>query len=126
MRRSAENIIGLYDRKLEPAGITVHQYTLLKNIGEHEGCSIRMLADLADLDRSTVARSLRPLMKAGLLEDTKEAGARDSKLCLTDSGKAANTLAASLWEQAQKEFEDLIGMDQVNSLETILLAMQEL
>ncbi len=126
MRRSAENVIGFYDRKLKEAGITVRQYSLLKNINENEGCSVRVLADLTDLDRSTLARSLKPLMKAGLIKDSKEAGTRDSKLSLTDEGKETCALAASLWEQAQKEFENRLGIEQVKVLENTLLALQEL
>ena len=126
MRRSAENVIGFYDRRLQPAGITVRQYSLLKNIDENEGCSVRVLADLTDLDRSTLARSLKPLMKAGLLEDTKEVGTRDSKLILTEKGKETCSLAADLWGRAQGEFEEKLGMNHVEALENILLELQSL
>lgn len=126
MRRSAENVIGFYDQRLQPAGITVRQYSLLKNIDENEGCSIRVLADLTDLDRSTLARSLKPLMKAGLLKDTKEIGTRDSKLILTVEGKETCSLAADLWRRAQGEFEEKLGKDKVEVLENILLELQSL
>lgn len=126
MRRSAENVIGFYDSKLEPAGITVRQYSLLKNILEHEGCSVRMLADLTCLDRSTLARSLKPLIKGGLVGDAKEIGKRDSKLFLTEHGTRICALGASLWQEAQAEFEEKLGMEQVDALEKLLLALQEL
>lgn len=126
MRRSAENVIRFYDQVLQPSGITVRQYSLLKNIGENEGCSVRILAELTDLDRSTLARSLKPLMKAGLIEDSKEIGTRDSKLLLTRDGKDTCAFAAGLWQQAQREFEERLGAGQVEKLEEILLGLQNL
>ena len=126
MRRSAENVIRFYDRRLQPAGITVRQYSLLKNIDEHKGCSVRVLADCTELDRSTLARSLKPLMKAGLLEDTKGIGTRDSKLMLTEEGKETYALATGLWRQAQDKFEEKLGKNQVTVLENILAELQSL
>lgn len=126
MRRSAENVIGFYDRKLQPSGITVRQFSLLAAIGGSEGCSVRMLAELTDLDRSTLARSLKPLMNAGLIRDAKENGARDSRLFLTESGKKTCAAAAALWQQAQEEFEQKLGTERLEALERVLLELQDL
>ena len=77
MRRSAWNVVSFYDRMLKPAGITVGQYSLLNGIEEHDGCNISELGMWTELDRSTLVRSLKPLFKAGLICDRKEAGMRD-------------------------------------------------
>ena len=76
MRRSAWNVVSFYDRMLKPAGITVGQYSLLNGIEEHDGCNISELGMWTELDRSTLVRSLKPLFKAGLICDRKEAGMR--------------------------------------------------
>lgn len=124
MRRSAENVIHFYDTTLSPSGVTVRQYSLLRAIEEHEGCSVRELADAAELDRSTLARSLKPLMQAGYIEDHKEASARNSVLYLTLKGSDTCRYAAELWQKAQNEFEDKIGSDTVKKLENILELLQ--
>lgn len=126
MRRSAENVIRFYDHILAPSGVTVRQYSLLNNIAENEGCSIRELSDAAELDRSTLTRSLKPLMQAGYIEDRKEKSARNSVLYLTGEGVQTCHHAAKLWQKAQKEFEDIIGGDTVKELESILESLQTL
>lgn len=126
MRRSAWNIISFYDRMLEPAGITVRQYSLLFSIGEHDGCNMRELGDWTELDRSTLARSLKPLLKAELICDKKEADMRDSRLSLTEKGRQVCDFAGELWNKAQKKFEDIVGKEQVEQLEKILETLQTL
>lgn len=126
MRRSAWNVISFYDRMLEPSGITARQYSLLYSIREHEGCNIRELGDWTELDRSTLARSLKPLLKAELICDKKDAGTRDSKLSLTEKGHEICIQAEALWNKAQKLFEEKVGKAQVAQLEKILEAIQML
>lgn len=126
MRRSASNVIAFYDEKLKSTGITVRQYSLLYEIGRQEGCSVRTLSEATELDRSTLARSLKPLLSSGYIEDRKLEGARNSKLYLTEKGKSISKEAAKCWEEAQKEFEKIVGEDRVKVLEEILSIMQRL
>ena len=126
MRRSAGNVISFYDQILKPSGVTVRQYSLLYSISEHDGCSVRELSEYTELDRSTLARSLKPLMKADLIADAKDAGARDSKLSLTEQGQQVCQEAAKLWEIAQKRFEEKLGPEQVKVLEDTLEKLQTL
>ena len=126
MRRSAGNVISFYDQILKPSGVTVRQYSLLYSISKHDGCSVRELSEYTELDRSTLARSLKPLMKADLIADAKDAGARDSKLSLTEQGQQVCREAARLWEIAQKRFEEKLGAEQVKALEDALEILQTL
>lgn len=126
MRRSAWNVISFYDRMLAPSGITVRQYSLLHSIGEHEGCNMRELGDWTELERSTLARSLKPLLKAELICDKKEAGMRDSHLFLTEKGRKICDFAGDLWNEAQKQFEDIVGKERVTQLEKTLEILQTL
>ena len=126
MRRSAENVIHFYDKILAPTGLTVRQYSLLYQILGHEGCNVRELSELTELDRSTLARSLKPLVNTGLIEDIKDTGTRNSKLVLTEQGKEVCSQANHLWCSAQEQFEKRLGTDTVNTLEKILETIQEL
>lgn len=126
MRRSASNVIAFYDGKLKSTGITVRQYSLLYEIGRHEGCSVRILSDVTELDRSTLARSLKPLLLSGYIEDRKSERERNSKLYLTETGNLISKKAAKCWEEAQREFEEIVGKDRVKALEDILSTMQKL
>ena len=126
MRRSAGNVISFYDQILKPSGVTVRQYSLLYSISEHDGCSVRELSEYTELDRSTLARSLKPLIKADLIADAKDAGARDSKLSLTEQGQWVCGVATKLWETAQKKFEEKLGAERVKVLEDALEMLQTL
>ena len=126
MRRSAGNVISFYDQILKPSGVTVRQYSLLYSISEHDGCNVRELSEYTELDRSTLARSLKPLIKANLIADVKGAGARDSKLSLTEQGQQVCQEAAKLWKIAQKGFEEKLGAEQVKALEAALEILQTL
>lgn len=126
IRRSAENVIHFYDDTLKPSGITVRQYSLLYQIRLHLGCSVRELSEATELDRSTLARSLKSLFASGYIEDRKAAGTRDSKLFLTERGNIVCSAAEELWNKAQKSYEEKLGADTVHVLETALLKLQSL
>lgn len=126
MRRSAENVINFYDNILAPSGVTVRQYSLLRAVSEHSGCNVRELSEAAVLDRSTLARSLKPLIQSGYIEDKKAPGARDSVLELTDRGISVCKEAAGLWEAAQRQFESKFTESQLLNFENMLTILQEL
>lgn len=126
MRRSAENVIRFYDGILAPSGVTSRQYSLLRAIFENSGCNVRMLSEKTLLDRSTLARSLKPLIHSGYVIDNKSAGARDSILKLSEKGIFVCNEAAGLWEVAQRQFEEKLSEEQLIALEDVLSQLQDL
>lgn len=126
LRRSAEHVARFYDTMLAPAGVTVRQYSLLKAVATHQGCTVSELAGVMCLDRSTLARSIKPLLKAGFLIDEKEVGARNSKLQLTEAGVVAYQQAFTLWKEAQERFYDILGEESLENLEVNLLKLMKL
>ncbi len=126
MRRSAENVIRFYDGILAPCGITVRQYSLLNAISEHSGCSVRVLSEATLLERSTLTRSLKPLIQDGYIKDNKAVGARDSVLDLTEKGNSVCKEASKLWESAQRQFEAKLGKEQLAAFEATLVLLQDL
>lgn len=126
MRRSAENVIHFYDNILAPSGVTVRQYSLLYAVSEHSGCNVRLLSEATLLDRSTLARSLKPLIQCGYIKNAKSEGARDSVLELTEKGISVCNQAASLWEIAQCQFEAIFSKEQLTDLENALTMLQNL
>ena len=126
MRRSAENVVRFYDKMLAPYGVTARQYSLLNALRQRNGCSIRELADATQLDRSTLSRSLKPLIRLGYISDRKEIGARDSVLALTKEGRSTCKQAAERWALAQRHFEDILRKEQLTALENALEALQDL
>ena len=86
IRRGAAAVVEFYDGILKPSGVTVRQYSLLHAINEHEGCNLRELSEVTELDRSTLTRSLKPLLNQEFIFNAKKDNQRDSRLILTAKG----------------------------------------
>ena len=124
IRRGAAKVVEFYDGILKPSGVTVRQYSLLHAINEHEGCNLRELSEVTELDRSTLTRSLKPLLSQELIINAKKDNQRDSRLILTAKGFRTLQEAAQLWQRAQSAFEEKIGAERLTLLEEILAAIQ--
>ena len=62
------------------------------------------------MDRTTLARNLKPLEKAGLIQSTPGNDRRTRLIELTAHGKDILNQSLSLWEQAQTEVVEKLGM----------------
>ena len=118
-RRATASVTKHYDQALAPCGITINQFSVLMNISRAERCSVRELADMAELDKSTLARNLKPLYRMGLVVDSKEPGMRNSQLELTKAGRKTIECAAPLWAEAQQVLADKLGKDGLRALELV-------
>lgn len=126
LRRAAASITSYYDHALEPSGITVSQFSLLLNISKAERGSLAELADMAELDRSTLARNIKPLIIKKLVLDTKADRARDSRFILTEAGIKTLAQAQRSWEAAQSSIAERLGADGVTGLEKVLETLETL
>lgn len=125
-RKAAFSIKEFYDKMLAPAGVTVRQYSLLLNILRLGVCSVRELSDATGLDRSTLARSLKPLFSGGYVVDTKERNCRDSRLRLTYKGESTLCKAAGLWRSAQEEIMSRFGSEGMQKFYSVLNMLNSL
>lgn len=121
VRTAARKTTLLYDSILEPAGVTLAQYSLMRKIERAGTVSLTQLGRLADLDRSTVGRNVRALERLRLVltvptEDQREAAAR-----LTPAGEETLRRAAPLWEEAQRRVEAALGPRGAEQLRALAL-----
>ena len=126
IRRASAVITKLYDQLLDGSGITARQFSLLFKVSTAEHCSVRELADATELDRSTLARNLKPLYQKGLIADAKEMGARNSRLELTPEGKETLQHAGALWKEAQERVRLKLGKRRVAELDKLIGLLEEL
>jgi DNA-binding MarR family transcriptional regulator len=111
LRRAARAVTQLYDDTLRPSGLRITQFTLLVAVALGEPVPITRLADALDLDRTTLARDLKPLTGRGLLEITAGTDRRTRVVRLTRQGREAITRAYPLWQQAQARIVQGSGPD---------------
>ena len=123
MRKASRKLTAFYDEALAPTGINISQFSLLRKLRRHGALSLTALADLVELDRSTLGRNLRVLEKLGLVELRPGRDQREQVAALTASG--ATTLAAGdpLWDRAQADIAHKVGATGVVQLEALLGAL---
>jgi DNA-binding MarR family transcriptional regulator len=126
LRRASQALTKLYDRFLEPSGLKIGQYSLIKNIGRLQPVNVSDLAAELKLDRTTLVRNLKPLEEKGLVTDLSPKGARDRQLVLTAGGKNKLSAAASLWQEAQRHIENALGEEDLQTLSALLLKIERL
>ncbi len=116
LRQAAAYSTARYDHILSPSGLKVTMFRLLRRIDEVGQVTITGLAELVDLDRSTLGRNLRVLEKANLIRMTTGRDERSREIVLTHTGRSALDTARPLWAVAQAEFADLITPDVAEAL----------
>ena len=87
---------------------------------------MKQLADLTNLSRSTLSRSLKPLFTGGYIIDLKKNGSQNSYLTLTEEGQRAYEKASVLWSEAQREIETKLGKHNLQTLTVLLEKLQDL
>ena len=111
LRRTARAVTQLYDKTLRPSGLRITQFTLLVAVGLSEPVPITRLADALDLDRTTLARDLKPLTEHGLVQIAAGEDRRMRVVRLTSQGRQAVGRAYPLWQRAQARIVEGSGPD---------------
>lgn len=125
LRRASQSLTKYYDRALVEVGLTLNQYALLKNVSFHPNITISELAKLMSLERSTITRTLKPLIQKNLIQDKKRKGERNSQLVITTTGYNLYLIAQKIWNKAQQEVEKYIGND-IHILTDLLTCFEHL
>ena len=111
LRRTARAVTQLYDKTLRPSGLRITQFTLLVAVALSEPVPITRLADALDLDRTTLARDLKPLTEQGLVQIAAGEDRRMRVVRLTRQGRQAIGRAYPLWQRAQARIVEGSGPD---------------
>ncbi|WP_322012342.1 MarR family winged helix-turn-helix transcriptional regulator [Paraburkholderia sp. J12] len=107
VRQAARHLSQLYERHLSAAGLTPTQFSILGMLGRGPSLTMAELARALVMERTTLVRALRPLLRSGLVAD---AGIpRRRQLTLTPGGHARLGVAGVYWRAAQDEFERRFG-----------------
>ena len=121
LRKAARRVSQIYDRALQPWGLTVTQYGLLGHIGVLDGVGVGALAGKLVMDPTTLTRNLKPLLQQGyivLAPDRRDRRAR--RLYLTAAGRQAFQRAKPAWAGAQLQLEAALGARDTPTLNAVL------
>ena len=117
VQRTARALARRYDEALRPTGLTNGQFSILMSLNRPRPPTIRDIARLLAMDRTTLTAALKPLERRGLLTvSVAERDRRSRHLALTAAGRALMAEAVPLWMNAQAETERLLAASDVARL----------
>lgn len=117
LRRTTRRVSQIYDRQLEPYGLTISQFGVMAQVRAVDASSIGQLAERMVMDPTTLTRALRPLERRGVLTLTPDpADRRTRRVALTVEGRALLRRARPGWEAAQAEVRAALGEEASASL----------
>ena len=104
---------------MRTSGLKLSQYSLLMQLSEAPQ-SLSALAGRMEIDRTTLTRSLQPLLEQELIGESSGTDARQRLFVLTAEGARVRLEARKQWRQAQLALEANLGRDFVANLHTQL------
>ena len=126
IRRTDRVLTQFYDEMLAPSGLSAPQFGLLSVIAKVAPVTINNLAEITDIDRTTLTRNLDLLIKQRLVQNKEGEDRRMRLVQLTGEGQQALEHAWSLWEKAQGHFERALGSERFNALLNELATVRSL
>lgn len=125
LRKATRRVTQIYDTHLKPLNLRITQFAVLGQLAGGGAnapapLSITALARRLGLDRSTLGRNIRPLLKAGLIEMEGGEDRRAHALALTEGGRALLDKAVPLWKNAQREVSEKLGREKTRALRAML------
>ena len=112
LRKLTRRMTSFYEQHMRVTGLKLSQYSVLSNLS-NQAQTILQLADRLDMDRTTLTRSLKPLVAQGWVVETAGGDARQRLIKLTSEGKIFRRKAQARWRDAQLALENQLGRDVV-------------
>jgi DNA-binding MarR family transcriptional regulator len=117
LRQATRTVTAAYDKALEPSGLRITQFSVLRTLDRHGPMPVTQLAAKIALERSTMGRNLDPLKRQGfVMFEVGETDQRERIVHLTEAGQAAIRAAMPHWRNTQKRIATLIGHASVRVL----------
>lgn len=101
----------VYEKELRTVGLRISQFTLLQALDMAPGISQKQLAELLNIDSTTLTRNLALLEKQRLVQIAEADDRRSVRLSLTRYGRQRFNQAASRWEAAQEKMRNVLGRE---------------
>ncbi|WP_038364601.1 MarR family transcriptional regulator [Bosea sp. UNC402CLCol] len=103
VQRAARALARRFDEALRPLGLTNGQFSLLMSLNRPEPPSLKPVAELLAMDRTTLTAALKPLERRGLVSIAADPRDRRSRrLSLTPAGLALLSEAVPIWQRTHE------------------------
>ena len=117
MRKASRQISRFYDSHLEPAGLRITQFLILAALNRVGSATVNALAEQLDIERTAMGKMVGFLERDGLVTiKPSPTDGRSRTIELTAEGLRLFKKAGPLWHEAQRQFEQLNGKENVRAL----------
>jgi len=116
VRSVSRAVTQLYEEALAPAGLKATQLSILVATAARRGWTMSDLADVLNMDRTTLTRNTRPLQRKGLLRIGAGRDQRSRSVEITERGHAVLHRAYPLWRRTQRRLISRLGKRRWQSL----------
>jgi DNA-binding MarR family transcriptional regulator len=127
LQKVARAIIQAYEKALKPSGITISQFSTLGTLNMVGPLPLSKMAEVMDLDRTTLARNLKLLTRNNLVSIENDLDDQRAKvISITEKGLQTLEKAAPMWVEAQQHFVKGLGVSQTEDLMDTLAEIRHL
>lgn len=124
LQRAARVVARRFDEALRPLGLTNGQFSLLMSLNRPQPASIKSVAAMLGMDRTTLTANLKPLERRRLVKGMVEvADRRTRQLVLTASGRSLLASAVPIWRREHAAIERLLPAARADALRSDLIAL---
>lgn len=116
VRRASRALTRFYDSALAPSGLRSTQFAVLVAVFRGTGATLTSVANAIGMDRSTLPRNLRPLVRRGWVTLLPAPDRRRRILTITKAGERQLVKTIPYWRQAQQRILKAIGRAKWESL----------
>jgi DNA-binding MarR family transcriptional regulator len=125
VRKAARSVTQMYETALQPIGLKAGQVTLLVVLSKQGDMPLTTLADALVMDRTTLTRNMKPMVRDGFIRIETEKDQRVRKVGLTVKGTRKIEEAYPLWAEVQSRLVDGLGPERWSGLVVDLNAAVE-
>jgi DNA-binding MarR family transcriptional regulator len=106
VQRAARTLARRFDDALRPLGLTNGQFSLLMSLNRPAPPTMKDVADVLAMDRTTLTAALKPLAHRKLVRIAVDKEDRRSRrLILTDAGETLLAAAVPIWKREHAKIE---------------------
>lgn len=125
IRHSSRTVSRYYGDVLEPTGLRSTQFTMLAALAQTGPIPLTKLASLIGVERSALARNLKPLERSGFVSTYTGDDKRVRMAKIRRSGRAKLRKALPYWAKAQSRLAQVLGSGDVTQLVGMLKNVTE-
>src|SRR5262249_25752815 len=109
LRRASRAISRFYEAAFAPLDLTATQFSLLVAVNLGGPIPLSRLADALVLDRTSLYRAIKPLVRRRCLRIQPGRARREGPASLTEAGRQLLAEALPIWDRTQTRFVGAIG-----------------